>query len=129
MQVFFIALTILSLQANSRPNIDEAQVLGLYVTPLKSKVSQSLNEWMASKSPNEFVKVWIFFTDKDVFTKDAYERALDEVKNTMGAGVRKRRLKVRSEHDLVDFDDIPVCEEYIQRLFKVIDGFLLAVRP
>jgi len=118
MQIFCIILTILSLQANSRPNIDEAQTLGLYSPPLKNKVSQSLSGWLASKSPNEFVKVWVFFTDKGVFTKDDYEDALKEAKSRMGAGVRKRRLKVRSEHNLVDFDDIPVYGEYIKQIEK-----------
>ncbi len=62
-------------------------------------------------------KYWIFFKDKGEFTPGiiiapgsvAYEKG----KELLNERAVKRRLKVLSEENLIDFGDLPLAEEYI----------------
>jgi subtilisin family serine protease len=59
-------------------------------------------------------KVWIYFTDKNIFDVDAYQLRLQDVRAGLHPHAAARRAKAMP--DLVDFHDIPVYEGYISQL-------------
>ncbi len=61
-------------------------------------------------------KYWIFFRDKCLFTKADTLRALKMCRESLTARCAQRRLRVRSEENLIDWYDLPVCEDYINRI-------------
>lgn len=56
-------------------------------------------------------KVWVFFTDKEIFDSETCAARLDEARDALGPRARRRRAKVLTP-DLVDFRDIPVSAAY-----------------
>lgn len=74
----------------------------------------SINSYSQEKADTKY---WIFFKDKGEFTPGiiiapgsvAYEKG----KELLNERAVKRRLKVLSEENLIDFGDLPLAEEYI----------------
>lgn len=74
----------------------------------------SINSYSQEKADTKY---WIFFKDKGEFTPGiiiapgsvAYEKG----KEFLNERAVKRRLKVLSEENLIDFGDLPLAEEYI----------------
>ena len=98
--------------------------LGLYsppleVAPLEPKVSPGFRDWLETKAPETQVKVWVYFTDKGIHTKEEYSKAISKLKSKLTPGARSRRLKVRDEDNLVDFNDLPVQESYIDYICQL----------
>ncbi len=60
-------------------------------------------------------KLWVWFTDKNVFDSETCDMRLAEVSTELNDSARVRRMKV-FKGTLVDFYDIPVYEEYISRI-------------
>lgn len=63
-------------------------------------------------------KVWIYFTDKNIFSEDAYRARLSDARASLNAHAAARRLKTLGSA-LVDYHDIPVYEEYVSQLEKL----------
>ncbi len=63
-------------------------------------------------------KVWIYFTDKGYDTEEEMDAALQETKSSLSERVIKRRLMVKSPQNVVDYNDLPVCERYIEEIEK-----------
>ncbi len=57
-------------------------------------------------------KVWVFFTDKDLFDSASCARALEQVAAGLDPHAADRRAKTMGP-ELVDFHDIPVAERYL----------------
>jgi len=74
-----------------------------YRTPLPNKVDPRCYK-------NDFVRVWVYFTDKGIST-DNYHKALQTVKEKMNKLSLERR-KLRG--GVIDYDDIPLNEEYVE---------------
>ncbi|HMS34609.1 MAG TPA: S8 family serine peptidase [Ignavibacteria bacterium] len=74
----------------------------------------SMNSYSKEKADTKY---WIFFKDKGEFTSGiviapgsvAYEKG----KELLNERAIKRRLKVLSEENLIDFGDLPLAEEYV----------------
>ncbi len=79
----------------------------LYTPPKPQKIAQRLFNYKG-----ESVLIWVFFTDKGIYTKSEYDSYISKVKLTDAA--RKRRLKMKSS--VVGFHDLPVCRRYIDRI-------------
>ncbi len=63
---------------------------------------------------SDTLSVWIYFTDKDIFTIDEYVSAKDSAEKHMNPRTRWRRAKVNREN--ADFSDIPVCRDYVSKV-------------
>ncbi len=71
-------------------------------------------------------KMWIYFTDKGIKTKEEMKDALREAREALSERALKRRLMVRSLEDVVDYTDLPVFEEYIKEI-ELLGGRLYEV--
>ncbi len=78
------------------------------MSPVISEAAQNF----LSKRDSSIAKVWVFFTDKKIETKAAFERAAASME--LSDKLLKRRAKVNLNH--VVFADIPVPAEYIQNI-------------
>ncbi len=91
----------------------------LYSPPKSDKVSLKLRTWISARGPAEEVKLWVFFTDKGIFTQDDYRRALAEAERGLSDRARRRRLRGRRGSDIVSFCDIPVHQPYVDRIRRL----------
>ncbi|MCK4352101.1 S8 family serine peptidase [candidate division WOR-3 bacterium] len=89
-------------------------ILGLYTSPRSPKISSNFGAWLSQVPQEAPVKIWVFFTDKRIFTKSDYERALKKAENNLTIRARRRRLRVRRVGELCDFTDLPVYKEYVK---------------
>ncbi|UCE17358.1 MAG: S8 family serine peptidase [Gemmatimonadota bacterium] len=76
-------------------------------------IHYTLQERTQNNELNEEVTVWVFFTDKGIFTAEAYRTSCQKVEQSLSDRVRWRRGKVRDER-LIDFRDLPVEDSYIE---------------
>jgi serine protease AprX len=104
----------------------EAQVTGLtgdtretspsLVAPRESPViPPRLQRFLSEHSPEESVKVWVFFTDKGILSEEQYQQARDLFGNSLSGAALKRRLKNKAE---IDFLDLPVNQVYVDAVLK-----------
>ncbi len=73
-------------------------------------VSSALTRFLAGQAADDSVKVWVFFTDKGLFSADAFEKAKVAFENEITDSARKRRVKNGVK---VDFVDLPLNEAYV----------------
>ncbi|ODS35682.1 MAG: hypothetical protein A7316_10640 [Candidatus Altiarchaeales archaeon WOR_SM1_86-2] len=71
------------------------------------KISLELQKALKTKNSEDKVIVWVFFTDKGIYTQDEFEKAFDGYKAKFPEKVQKRML---------GFRDLPVKEEYIDKV-------------
>lgn len=76
-------------------------------------VAESLGRILSGIGPVESVPVWVFFTDKGISTEGECREALFSAQSRLSERALKRRAKVHLGN-LVDFQDIPVKNDYIQ---------------
>lgn len=67
-------------------------------------------------NPDLKIKVWIYFTDKGFSTLSDYKQALEREKAKLTPKAAARRLKARGSENLVDYDDLPVFQPYIDQV-------------
>lgn len=88
--------------------------------PQKSPViSAALAGRMGRVDESETHKVWVFFTDKGIFTDEGYRQALRSAEAALTDRARARRMRARGPDNLVDFRDLPVFEEYVARVLSL----------
>ncbi len=87
----------------------------LYKAPAKDRVSKKLATTLARIDEHEEIAIWVFFTDKAIFSEDKYRLRLDEIKHNMSDRRRKRREKT-GRAQIVDFTDIPVHGDYVSHI-------------
>jgi len=68
--------------------------------------------FLTPRAEDGLVNIWVFFTDKSIFTEDQFARAASSVELTDEA--RSRRAKVGLDH--ITFGDLPVYQGYIDRV-------------
>ncbi|MCK4252627.1 S8 family serine peptidase [candidate division WOR-3 bacterium] len=76
-----------------------------YRVPLQNKVDARCYE-------NDYVRAWVYFTDKGVSTNN-YDQVIQSVKRRMGKSSYDRRLK---RGGTIDYADIPLKENYINEV-------------
>jgi subtilisin family serine protease len=79
------------------------------------QISAATLSFLASQESAADQKVWIYFTDKNIFNEDTYREKLTKVAASLDAHAAARRLKTLGPV-LVDFRDIPVHDEYVSQL-------------
>ena len=83
-------------------------------------ISPTLERFLSSCQPEDSVKVWVFLTDKGIFSLEQYEDAKTVFKSTLTRSALKRRLKNRAE---IGFLDIPVNQNYVNEILE-FEGIL-----
>jgi hypothetical protein len=78
-------------------------------------VSPKLNQLYQQIPGDSTVKVWVFFTDKAVFTPENYYKSIENCRTNANPRVL-RRIKLRAKNKNFDFTDIPVAEEYVKKI-------------
>lgn len=104
-------------KADSSNLWDDDQKTPSLVSPRESPViSTALSRFMAERSSEDSIKVWVFFTDKAVFSQQQYRLAKGTVSASLSSAALKRRSKNRVQ---VDFLDLPVNQSYVDRVLEV----------
>jgi serine protease AprX len=87
---------------------------GFYNAPEENKLSKKAERFINSKSA-ELRTFVVYFTDKNIFDQKSMESVLKEVK--LDEKALKRRSKTfKREDGLLSFADLPVHQDYIDRL-------------
>jgi serine protease AprX len=101
------------------PNERNPELVHQLVRPITyPKIHQSITTKIEQRS-DEKMKIWIFFTDKGIFSLEHLEEALNRAETNLTERARKRRLKTMHEGALVDFTDLPVHEAYINNVLDL----------
>lgn len=79
-------------------------------------ISPSLRQFLSFCSPEDSLKVWVFFTDKGIFSLEQYEEAKANFKSSLVSFALKRRVKNKSEIDLLD---LPVNQNYVDEILEL----------
>ena len=80
-------------------------------------LSEKFRQHLAKLSPQEKVKVWVFFTDKGFQDLEGYHSAVIQAKKTLTSRAAWRRSKTMRQ-SLVDFYDLQVNQSYIDRILN-----------
>lgn len=85
------------------------------------KISQKLrNRLILDSGQGKTFNVWVYFTDKGVFSTSSLKRKLAEARESLDERCLWRRSKVRSQRDLVDTRDLPLCSSYLKMVSPVV---------
>lgn len=97
-------------------------VQGQYVLPKQSPVLSPPLQSYQSKSPDDsLLSVWVFFTDKQFDTREGLARHLQVAAAQLSDRALTRRRQRGTMPSTVGFQDIPVSQNYIDRILS-IDG-------
>jgi hypothetical protein len=111
-KMFIVFIGVLLLAFSTGFADDYASIMTRLYTP---KSSDIIEPRLMNMPADQEIKVWVFFTDKGIFSDAALRSALDEAENALTERAYKRRMKTRS-HEIVDFRDIPIKQTYIDRV-------------
>jgi len=105
-------------------SVTQSSETGYYRPPLKEKLSPKLakicnenNESQPNSTP-QLIKVWIYFTDKQLFQHSKVRSSLKKATQNLTTRALHRRAKVLPPDRLVDFKDLSVPVNYIQKIIK-----------
>ncbi len=79
-------------------------------------ISSALTRLISDLSSKDSVKVWVFFTDKAIFSQKQLQEAKVAIKNSLNSSALKRRLRNNVRVDLLD---LSVNQDYINQVLKI----------
>lgn len=79
-------------------------------------VSPTLKQFISSLSSEDSVKVWVFFTDKGIFSLSQYDEEKSRFQSQLTGSALKRREKNKAG---IDFLDLPVNQAYVDEISKL----------
>jgi serine protease AprX len=97
----------------SKPESDQDRIL--FSPKTEPVISPDLSSLLSNLSSTDTVKIWVFFTDKGIFTREDYNRAKATFRNSLCPAALKRRKKNNVE---VDFFDLPVNQSYVEQILS-----------
>jgi serine protease AprX len=83
--------------------------------PKDSPVIENRLQDYLNRSHEDPVPVWIYFTDKHTFNENQYRSTQQSDQKIISERAMRRRAKM-NPGELISFDDIPVCENYLEQL-------------
>jgi len=89
--------------------------LELYEPPQRERIGKRLQYSLQRMKETDEINIWVFFTDKGIFSMDEYEKRIIQFKNSLSPRRRKRREKT-GRAKIVDFTDLPVHKDYIYKI-------------
>jgi serine protease AprX len=78
-------------------------------------ISVGLSFLLSNLLPSDTIKIWVFFTDKGIFTQEDYNKSKAVLRNSLCPAALRRRAKNRSQIDLFD---LPVNQDYIEKILS-----------
>lgn len=66
--------------------------------------------------PKEISKIWIYFTDKGIFSLNSLRKSFHDVQQNLSRHCLWRRSKMRQEDQLVDYFDLPLFPPYTEEV-------------
>ena len=99
-----------------RGHLEEARALGLYRDRGPDLLHPALLA-AARRAPESESLAWVFFTDKGLGTRGAYETAIREFQSRLGTKARTRRAALGAGLG-ADFRDLPVAPVYVDALLR-----------
>ncbi|PKK82450.1 MAG: hypothetical protein CVT49_13500 [candidate division Zixibacteria bacterium HGW-Zixibacteria-1] len=88
----------------------------LKIDTKEQKIEKKLEQKLQSIKPDERIKVWVFFTDKEVFDQASLKKSTAEARDRFTDRAVARRAMRAPDGDRYDFYDVPVSENYIDAL-------------
>lgn len=79
-------------------------------------ISSALASFLSQRPSEDSLNVWVFFTDKGIFSQVQYQRARGNFQSTIESSALRRRLKNRV---VVDFVDLPVSQDYVDAIVEL----------
>jgi serine protease AprX len=124
-----LILTLFYLSNFSKPEADQTQInceeppfiadtgepQPLFSPKTEPVISSELSFLLSSLLPTESVKIWVFFTDKGVFTQEDYNKSKASFRNSLCPAALKRRVKNKVR---VDFFDLPPNQNYVEEILS-----------
>ncbi|TES92789.1 MAG: hypothetical protein E3J87_04235 [Candidatus Cloacimonadota bacterium] len=89
----------------------------LYKPPQKEKIGKRLQGSIKQMKEKDEINIWVFFTDKGIFSKDEYEKSITRFKNRLSPRRRKRRERT-GRAQIADFTDLPVNRDYVKKVIE-----------
>ena len=89
--------------------------LELYKPPEAVKISKSLQYTLNRMKDTDKINIWVFFTDKGIFTQNEYNERIEKFTHHLSPRRRKRREKM-GRVEIADFTDLPVKTGYVKRI-------------
>lgn len=85
----------------------------LKIDTKEQKIEKRLEQRLQELKPEDRIKVWVFFTDKEIFDQSALNKSTAEARDRFTERAITRRARRAPEGDKYDFYDVPVSENYI----------------
>lgn len=109
--VLLIILSFSLAAAKQRPDFQDPS---FFRAKSVNPVSEQAADYMAKNQVEGKVKVWVFFTDKNIFSQTEFKAAAQKVQ----AGLTDRAKARRAKHGITEprFNDLPVNAAYVSQL-------------
>jgi serine protease AprX len=111
--IFACLPVLLGARWESVPVMPQSAPAPLVLAKEKPVVSNRLADLISRLDPTDSVAVWIFFTDKGIFSQEQYQQAKTDFENNITGFALRRRLKNGVS---ADFVDLPVNQSYVDQL-------------
>ncbi len=111
---YVVATFFITAAASTKEGYPHLSAESLVLEKSSVAVSDKVRDYL-SQQDGETTRIWVFFTDKGVFTKDQFQAKASSVR--LNEKVIKRRAKVGLDH--VVFADLPVVPEYIDDIVNL----------
>ncbi|MFH1700669.1 MAG: S8 family serine peptidase [Candidatus Zixiibacteriota bacterium] len=108
--LFFIVILILTSGALAQKSVLNSEPI-FTDKEIDNKI-EVVKTYLTPRAENNIVKIWVFFTDKNISTKDEFDKLAASV--TLTDNARNRRAKVGL--DKITFGDLQVSSDYIGRV-------------
>ena len=87
----------------------------LVTAPAVPKIAGKFADTLNAAPADRKFKVWVFFTDKQIYDEATYKKAIDNLGSRFSPRAMERRQK-RNASPTLDFFDIPISAEYVRSL-------------
>ncbi len=109
-------LTVSPISARAGTTVQDESVPAFQVRSVDRDATARTLEWLRTEPTSPRTgKIWVYFTDKNVFDSETCEARLEEARVNLSEPARARRAKVLGT-GLVDFLDIPVHADYVEAI-------------
>ncbi len=116
-----LALVILLIPVNIKASENPAVWAGPYQLSIEKQyptIDTRLNILISSQADEKPIPVWVFFTDKGIFSTGELNEKLSLAESDLTSAAFKRRVKARGADNVIDFRDLSVETLYIDRVLS-----------
>jgi len=95
--------------------VNKAELLFLFSPKTEPVISSVLSSLLLNLLTTDTVKIWVFFTDKGIFSLEDYNKSKAFFENSLCPAALRRRTKNKVE---IDFLDLPVNQNYVEEILS-----------